>query len=483
MLFNSYIYILFFLPTVFVVYFLLNRRKLIVAGKIWLVAASVFFYAYWTPQYSLIIILSLLANYGFGTVLQSASVDDSTRKRALAFGVAANLAALGWFKYADFFVENVNALLGGVIPQPHVVLPLAISFFTFQQVAYLVDCHRGAARERRFLDYSLFVTFFPQLIAGPIVHHSEMMPQFRTLRSKFFNWDNVGAGLNLFMIGLFKKVVIADRLAPWAAYGFDNPAELNLLASWTASLAYTFQIYFDFSGYTDMALGSALMLNIKLPQNFNSPYKALSIRDFWSRWHMTLSRFLRDYLYIPLGGNRRGLSNTCRNLFITFLLGGIWHGAGWTFAVWGALHGLATIIHRLWTRTGLRLPRYAAWALTFLFVNVAWVFFRAQTFADAVRLLKGMVGLHGVVLPKFMQAKFLAEMGVTFFKPLYGFHMRDLVTPMLCACLLACVAGRNSMEITGRFTPSYYRLAATLALALAGLIYVGSPSEFIYFQF
>lgn len=483
MLFNSYVYILLFLPTVFAVYFFLNRRKLVVAGKIWLVAASLFFYAYWTPEYSLLIILSVLVNYGFGTVLQNPAVDGKTRKLAVVLGVGANLAALGWFKYADFVVENVNLLAGSAIPQPNVVLPLAISFFTFQQVAYLVDCHRGIAKEKRFLDYSLFVTFFPQLIAGPIVHHVEMMPQFSKLRAKFLDWNNVSAGLNLFILGLFKKVVIADRLSPWVAYGFDNPTELNLIASWAASLAYTFQIYFDFSGYTDMAMGTALMLNIKLPQNFNSPYKALDIQDFWSRWHMTLSRFLRDYLYIPLGGNRFGLANTCRNLFITFLLGGIWHGAGWTFAAWGVLHGLATVAHRLWTAAKLRMPKYVAWPLTFLFVNVAWVFFRAHTFTDAVRLLKGMAGLNGVVLPKFMKAHFLLEAGLTFASPFQGFHLRDLVGPFLVMCFAVSLFGRNSNSITMRFTPSRIRLAWAAALAVASIIYVGSPSEFIYFQF
>ncbi|BDQ32979.1 peptidoglycan O-acetyltransferase [Pseudodesulfovibrio portus] len=401
----------------------------------------------------------------------------------MILGVGVNLAALGWFKYADFFVENVNALAGTVIPLPNVVLPLAISFFTFQQLAYLVDCHRGKAREPRFLDYSLFVCFFPQLIAGPIVHHSEMMGQFKQLKTKIFNWVNVSSGLNLFLLGLFKKVVIADRLSPWVAQGFDNPASLNLLASWASSLAYTFQIYFDFSGYTDMAMGTALMLNIKLPQNFNSPYKALSIQDFWSRWHMTLSRFLRDYLYIPLGGNRYGLSSTCRNLFITFLLGGIWHGAGWTFVIWGVLHGLAMVVHRFWTNAGLRMSKYLAWPVVFLFVNFAWVFFRAKTFADAMRMLKSMVGLNDIVLPKFMQSAFLADYGVAFSSPLYGFHQRDLVVPLLAACFLSCLWCSNSNEITERFTPTRLRLVGAVAVAVMSIIYVGSPSEFIYFQF
>jgi D-alanyl-lipoteichoic acid acyltransferase DltB (MBOAT superfamily) len=484
MLFNSLGYILVFLPVVLVAYFLLNKRKLVLAGKAWLVAASLFFYAFWTPEYSLIIILSVLGNYGLGSVLQKNGTDEKMQKRILVLGVGLNLFALGWFKYTDFIVQNINALAGDIIPQPGIVLPLAISFFTFQQVAYLVDCYRGIVKEKQFLDYSLFVMFFPQLIAGPIVHHAEMMPQFSKLRAKLLNWDNVAAGVNLFLIGLFKKVVIADRLSPWVAQGFDNPIGLNLLASWASSLAYTFQIYFDFSGYTDMAMGTALMLNIKLPQNFNSPYKALSIQDFWSRWHMTLSRFLRDYLYIPLGGNRNGLVDTCRNLFLTFLLGGIWHGAGWTFVVWGVLHGFATLVHRLWMKMGMRMPRPLAWAVTFLFVNVTWVFFRANTIADALRVLKGMVGLNGVVLPKFLKSAWLIAQGLNFSAPpLYGFYNRDLAPPLLLACVLSCLFFANSNTLTERFQPSRRRLVGAIVMAVASFIYIGSPSEFIYFQF
>lgn len=484
MLFNSFGYIFAFLPIVIVVYFLLNKRKLVIAGKAWLVAASLFFYAYWTPEYSLIIILSVLGNYGLGSVLQTNGADEKTRKRILVLGVGLNLLALGWFKYTDFIVHNINELAGDILPQPGIVLPLAISFFTFQQVAYLVDCHRGIVKEKLFLDYSLFVMFFPQLIAGPIVHHAQMMPQFSRLKAKLLNWDNVAAGVNLFLIGLFKKVVIADRLSPWVAQGFDNPMGLNLLASWASSLSYTFQIYYDFSGYTDMAMGAALMLNIKLPQNFNSPYKALSIRDFWSRWHMTLSHFLREYLYIPLGGNRNGLPETCRNLFITFLLGGIWHGAGWTFVIWGVLHGLATVIHRLWVKTRLRMPKFLAWAVTFLFVNVAWVFFRANTLDDALRVLKGMIGLHGVVLPKFCKFAWVIAQGFNFAAPpLYGFHNRDLAPPLLAACVLSCLFLANSNTLTGRFQPTRLRLAGAIVMAVASFLYLGSPSEFIYFQF
>ncbi|MGB6019807.1 MAG: MBOAT family O-acyltransferase, partial [Sulfurimonadaceae bacterium] len=267
----------------------------------------------------------------------------------------------------------------------------AISFFTFQQIAYLVDSYRGETAEYDFLNYALFVTFFPQLIAGPIVHHAEMMPQFASKWNLVKNYKNIATGLFIFSIGLFKKVVIADTFAKWATAGFDHAETLNLLEAWATSLSYTFQLYFDFSGYTDMAIGAALLFNIKLPINFNSPYKALDIQDFWRRWHITLSRFLRDYIYIPLGGNRKGSFRTYNNLLATFILGGIWHGAGWTFVFWGLLHGMALVVHRFWKSIGFTMPNILAWFITFNFINIAWVFFRAREWDDAIKVLTGMV--------------------------------------------------------------------------------------------
>lgn len=278
----------------------------------------------------------------------------------------------------------------------HLALPLAISFFTFQQIAYLVDSYRGETKEYDFLNYSLFVTFFPQLIAGPIVHHKEMMPQFANVRNKVKNYRNIALGLFIFSIGLFKKVVIADTFAVWATAGFDKAITLNFFEAWATSLSYTFQLYFDFSGYTDMAIGAALLFNIRLPINFNSPYKATDIQDFWRRWHITLSRFLKDYIYIPLGGNRISSFRTYSNLMATFILGGLWHGAGWTFVFWGFLHGLALVIHRVWQSLGFRLYPWLAWFITFNFINIAWVFFRAKEWDDAMKVLKGMAGFGGV---------------------------------------------------------------------------------------
>lgn len=274
------------------------------------------------------------------------------------------------------------------------VLPLAISFFTFQQIAFLVDTYKGETREYHFLNYALFISFFPQLIAGPIVHHQEMMPQFKRNENNQFDTANTVKGIFIFIIGLFKKVVIADTLAIWAIKGFDQATSLTFIEGWITSLSYTFQLYFDFSGYSDMAIGLALLFHIKLPVNFHSPYKALNIQDFWKRWHMTLGRFLTKYLYIPLGGNQKGRVHTYINLLIVFVISGLWHGAGWTFVFWGFLHGLAAVVHRIWRDMGYKMNKFLAWFLTFQFVNVAWIFFRAKSWDDAAKVFKAMFALE-----------------------------------------------------------------------------------------
>ena len=273
-------------------------------------------------------------------------------------------------------------------------------FFTFTQIAYLVDIYRGFVTEYSLLNFFLFVTFFPHLLAGPIIHHKEMMPQFDRIKNKILSYKNLAGGIYLVALGLCKKVIIADTFAMYANAGFNSPHSVQFLPAWITSLSYTLQIYFDFSGYTDIAIGSALMFNITLPINFNSPYRALDIQDFWRRWHITLSRFLRDYIYIPLGGNKVSESRTLLNLTLTFLIGGLWHGAGWTFIFWGFLHGIAMVVHRLWQKSGLILPKLLAWFLTFQFVNVAWIFFRADSFATAINILKGMCGLNGFNFPR-----------------------------------------------------------------------------------
>jgi D-alanyl-lipoteichoic acid acyltransferase DltB (MBOAT superfamily) len=375
---------------------------MLIASKAWLVLASLFFYGYWNPNYLLLILSSMLVNFALGTALHRTKKNHNhklhhqpQRKSILIGGILFNLGLLGYFKYVDFFIQNINwAFDSGVAPL-ELALPLAISFFTFQQIAYLVDSYQLDTQEYEFLNYCLFVTFFPQLIAGPIVHHKEMMPQFSKAKAKILNWRNISVGLFIFFIGLFKKVFIADSLAVWANAGFDTDNTLQFIEAWGTSLSYTFQLYYDFSGYSDMAIGAALMLNIKLPVNFNSPYKAQNIQDFWRRWHITLSRWLRDYVYIPLGGSRKSSVRIYINLIITFLLGGFWHGAGWTFIIWGAMHGIGMAIHRYWKNLGYRMHPFAGWMMTFLFINISWVFFRADSYVGALRILKSMAGLNG----------------------------------------------------------------------------------------
>ncbi|MCT7525245.1 MBOAT family protein, partial [Aliarcobacter cryaerophilus] len=338
------------------------------------------------------------------------------------------------------------------------------------------------------VNYMLFVTYFPHLLAGPILHHKEMMPQFASKYNWVKNYRNIALGLFIFSIGLFKKVVIADTFAPWATAGFDTATTLNLIEAWATSLSYTFQLYFDFSGYTDMAIGISLMFNIKLPINFNSPYKALSIQDFWRRWHMTLSRFLRDYLYIPLGGNRKGNIRTYVNLITTFLLGGLWHGAGWTFIIWGLLHGIALAIHRFWQSLGFRMNKILAWFITFNFINITWIFFRAKDFESAMKVLGSMFSFDNVMLPNFLETKlqFLKSFGITF----GGFITNiggDYFTPLwFIFAFILVLAFKNSMEFNKyKFTylNSLYVAIIIFISMVIGFFGTNIKPEFLYFNF
>lgn len=490
MLFNSYEFIFIFLPLTFVVYFGLNKYRLTIAGKAWLVFASLFFYSWWNVNYLPLIVGSMLFNYTLGNHLGSKKQNlppvqpdksatlkiISSRKSLLIAGISSNLVLLSYFKYADFLVSNLNSL-GGNIDLPGIALPLAISFFTFQQIAYIVDRYRGESANDNIIDYALFVTFFPQLIAGPIVHHKEIMPQFASRWNWVARYRNITLGIFIFSMGLFKKVIIADTFATWATPGFDTATTLNFLDAWTTSLSYTFQLYFDFSGYTDMAIGAALLFNIRLPINFNSPYKALDIQDFWRRWHMTLSRFLRDYLYIPLGGNRHGESRTLVNLFATFLLGGLWHGASWMFVIWGAMHGAALVIHRLWSRQGFRMHPLLAWFLTFNFVNLAWVFFRAKDMDSALKIIHGMVGNYDI-------STTLSKATIL---DIYNIFANNTQAIYLCASLLIVLTLNNSSALINLTKPRI-RHAVLSAFFIAIVIIITATtdttkSEFLYFNF
>jgi alginate O-acetyltransferase complex protein AlgI len=409
MLFNSFEFLFVFLPAVFLGFFWIARTSHRLAA-LWLAAASVFFYGFWNPKFVSLLLASIVFNYAMGYVIGHFRSKGAKRKAFLFFSVTANLFLLGVFKYTNFFISTINAIAGSTFPYADIILPLGISFYTFTQIAFLVDVYRGLVREYSLIHYLLFVTYFPHLIAGPVLHHKQMMPQFGSVSTYRINLDNVAIGLALFSIGLAKKVLLADNFSDYSTRVFaaaSRGEELQFFEAWAGALSYTLQLYFDFSGYSDMALGLSKMFGVNLPINFNSPYKAPNIIEFWRRWHMTLSTFLRDYLYIPLGGNRYGIVRRHLNLMATMLLGGLWHGANWTFVVWGGLHGVFLIINHGWQTItkpySLRqngviymLGRFVGAPLTFLLVVVAWVFFRSDDLPSALLLVKAMSFGNGV---------------------------------------------------------------------------------------
>lgn len=405
MLFNSYEFMFLFMPITLLGLYSLNKLCSTKIRIAWLVIMSLIFYSWWNPAFLFLLGGSICFNYVIGFLLAE---NQNKQKRLIKsiyilwFGIGIDLLVLIYYKYFGFLLDSLNVFFAAGFSTGNIILPIGISFFTFTQIAFLVDVYRGNVKEYHFLSYILFVTFFPHLIAGPILHHKEMMPQFEDENTLPFSWSNFTVGTTVFIWGLFKKVVIADSLAKFATPVFEVAAHGQMLflgEAWIGALAYTLQLYYDFSGYSEMAMGLAFMCNIRLPVNFMSPYKAVSIIEFWRRWHMTLSRYLKDYLYIPLGGNRQGEAKKFRNLMITMLLGGLWHGAGWTFIIWGALHGVFLVINHLWKKTNISLPNIICWLMTFLCITVAWVFFRADTLHTAVIIVKGMFGVNGIVLP------------------------------------------------------------------------------------
>jgi alginate O-acetyltransferase complex protein AlgI len=509
MLFNSYAFIFGFLPVTLTGFFLLARWSATLAAG-WLAAASLAFYGYWNIAYVPMLILSIVFNFYAGTAIAAAT---SRRRLLLIGGISANILLLAYYKYADFFVANLNAL-GAGYTLPGVILPLGISFFTFTQIAFLADVYQRKAAEFRFIHYGLFVTYFPHLIAGPVLHHKEMMPQFAQPQTYRFDWENFAVGFTIFFIGLAKKVLIADNIGEYARPVFEAPGKgvaLSAVDAWGGALAYTFQLYFDFSGYSDMAIGLSRMVGVKLPLNFASPYKAASVIEFWRCWHMTLSRFLRDYLYVPLGGNRKGASRRYVNLMLTMVLGGLWHGANWTFVVWGALHGGYLLINYAWRALkqrlgykskGGRIARCCAVSLTFLSVVLAWVYFRADSVAHANAIISAMTGANGVTLPYRWLEKtgafgaWLSTQGVVFQNtPVFGGGTQ--INWLIACALIVWLAPNTQQWMRGyqpalgvtdescgwRWRPARRWLVATAALAVFGILSLSELSEFIYFQF
>ena len=497
MLFNSYAFIFFFFPIVLLGFFLIGKRNVRAAAG-FLALASLFFYGWWSVKALPLLAASICFNYWAGLRLtRGPGRTDAGRKRMLVVALVVNLTVLAIFKYANFFLGNVNEGLAAAgftpLPMLHIALPIGISFYTFTQIAFLVDCWQDKVHERSFIHYLLFVTYFPHLIAGPVLHHAQMMPQFRNPSTYRVDLNKVALGLAIFVFGLAKKMLIGDKMGEYADLmftGVHNGAAPTLYTAWLGVLAYTLQIYFDFSGYSDMAVGLSLCLGVELPLNFNSPYKSTNIIEFWRRWHISLSTFLRDYLYIPLGGNRKGPARRHLNLFITMLLGGLWHGAAWTFVIWGGLHGAYLVVNHFWNakvRRNARPGRVAhvlGWFLTFLCVMLAWVVFRAESMHAAIEIYRGMLGMNGSPLVAFFE-----------FGPVP--HRKPEFFQTMIVGLFICLALPPTITLQ-RWVPSAQALAgrpraATVFTVFMALVTVllfgfcvsrlGSYSPFLYFQF
>ncbi len=493
MLFNSYEFIFLFLPVTLLVFFKLGQYNQRLAAA-WLAAASLFFYAWWNPVFVGLLLASITFNYGIGmAIVRQIDRQSEARKQwALLIGVAANLVLLGYFKYFNFFVTSLNTGLGTDFAVENIILPLGISFFTFTQIAFLVDASRGLVREFNFIHYILFVTYFPHLIAGPVLHHKEMMPQFDKPQTYRLNYECLSVGLTIFSIGLFKKVMLADEMIKYVKPAFEATAHgqaVTFKEAWGAALSYSLQLYFDFSGYSDMAIGLSRMFGVKLPLNFNSPYKAVNIIDFWRRWHMTLSRFLRDYLYIPLGGNRKGPIRRHINLLLTMLLGGLWHGAGWTFVIWGGLHGVYLIINHAWRSLRQKLGqdlekstwpgRLVSGFVTFVAVVFAWVFFRAENLQAGLAMTQSMLGINGFSFQGHFRLNTIASMlFIAWVMP----NTQQIMAKFDPALPIRATEFGSAPQWL-QWRPNWVWLVLIFTMAYLSLSQGDKISDFLYFQF
>lgn len=473
MLFNSFVFIFLFLPLTLAGYFLLNRFHKYEWAKGWLVVASLYFYAFFNPSYLPIILSSIVINYSIGSALvKNTGWFLAHRKILLVAGVLFNLGLLGYFKYTDFFIENINALFATSFLLKNILLPLGISFFTFQQTAFVVDCFNRKGRLPGFLDYCNFVTFFPQLIAGPIVLPEEMLPQFASEENRRVKYKNLVDGLFIFGLGLVKKVLIADSIAVFANAGFGLQVEhFTMAEAWLISISYTMQLYFDFSGYCDMAIGIGRMFNINLPLNFNAPYRAVNFQDFWRRWHMTLNRFLTQYVYIPLGGSRVKERQVFLNIFLVFFISGIWHGAGWTFIIWGILHGVGVMICKRWKNNGGKMPSWLGMFVTFFFVNILWVLFRADTLHQAWVIIRSMFDNLNLTLT-----------------PVFTSHLPSILPNMtnmliLFGAIFLSVFGPTAYELMTEFRHYKIKSVMTVCCLIVGVLFLSRVVTFLYFNF
>ncbi len=487
MLFNSYIFVLFFLPVCLIGYFSLNHSQKYHLAQAFLLLMSLWFYGYQNPYYLIIIISSVIGNY-LVTRLMAKTENRNLRKWEMIGAVVLNFGVLFYFKYYNFFLSNLNQVFSSDFTLKNIVLPLGISFFTFQQVSYVIDAYRGEVQQYPFLQYACFVTYFPQLVAGPIVTHDELIPQFLDENKKTFNWDNFAKGLFMFTLGLSKKVLLADTFGRVADWGFADVQALDTTNALLVTLAYTIQIYFDFSGYSDMAVGMGKMMNIDIPLNFDSPYVALTITDFWKRWHKTLTRFLTKYIYIPLGGNRKGEIRTYVNILVVFLASGIWHGANYTFILWGLLHGFFQVITRRWKSVFEKMHPALSWLITFAFVSVTFALFRADSVSDALTIVKRLLLMDcGDIDYNITTALMIPELqyAITYFPfmaPLKTFP--TLLIPLLYGGSLFLILGcKNAYHKMQTFTPSWKNLLVMVFLLVWCISSFASVSTFLYFNF
>ena len=473
MVFSSYIFILLFLPVVLTGYYLLSLLQNGVWQRLFIIGASLAFYGYYNIEYLQLIITSIAINYAIANIIQ-----NSPRPKCLLMaGIIFNVLLIGYFKYYDFFVQNINTLFKTDFVTKSILLPLGISFFTFQQLSFLVSIYKNEEKVEKLRDYCLFVTFFPQLVAGPIVLYSEMIPQFKDEQRRFFNADNFSRGIYIFCIGLFKKTIIADTLAFFVNNGFAL-GSLGFAGGWATAISYTLQIYFDFSGYSDMAVGLGKMFNIDIPFNFRSPYRATSVSEFWRRWHITLGRALSTYIYRPLGGNRKGLPNTCFNLLLTFFVSGLWHGAAWTFIIWGILHGIFVILERIFENYLVKIPSKIRIFTTFLIVNSLWVIFRAENFSQAIKVYKGMLALTN---PNITQIDSIVGHAAYINFP----FVIDLIyfSTYIGVLLFMVFNSKNSASLLEGFAFSRKHLITASLLFSIAFLALTRQSVFIYFNF
>lgn len=479
MTFNSYIFILFFVPLCLTGYYLLNHKNRHVTGNVFLIVMSLWFYGYFNLRYLVVIIASVAFNYVAYRLMEGMRSGQKMKRVIFTLGLCFNLGLLCYFKYMDFFIRSINRLFSSDIPLLHILLPLGISFFTFQQISFIVDAyHSDHNMDYSLIDYAAYVTFFPQLVAGPIVTHDALIPQLKDINRKCMDFDYMSKGLFLFVLGLSKKVLIADTFGKVVDIGYENIATLNTVSAFITLLSYTLQIYFDFSGYSDMAIGLGWMLHIDLPVNFDSPYKTTSVTDFWKRWHITLTNFFTKYVYIPLGGSRRSRIRTYLNIVVVFFLSGLWHGAGWTFIIWGLCHGTAQIVERIGEKVLKRINPIIKWIVTFVFLNITWVFFRAEGSAEAIALIRRLLVYDSEGIDYQMVDVFsIAGLTVTEEYPFVVMLLYYTVA------LTAVIAMPNAKQIAERFFEKWWTAPITAALLVICLFCFSGVSTFLYFNF